>query len=124
MGLGLLVGTAAVGVIAFRSVVERRQQIGMLRAIGYTRGTVALSFIMESSFIALLGIATGVGLAVLLSFNVLTSDEFENLDMAFVIPWWQILLTAAFAFGASFLMTILPSRQASGIVIAEAIRYE
>ena len=31
---------------------------------------------------------------------------------------------AAFAFGASFLMTILPSRQAAGITIADAIRYE
>ena len=124
MGMGLLVGTAAVGVIAFRSVVERRRQIGMLRAIGYTRGTVALSFIMESSFVALLGIATGVGLAILLSFNLLQSDQFSNIHMGFVIPWWQILLTAAFAFGASFLMTILPSRQAAGITIAEAIRYE
>jgi putative ABC transport system permease protein len=124
MGMGLLVGTAAVGVIAFRSVVERRRQIGMLRAIGYTRGTVALSFIMESSFIALLGIATGVGLAVLLSFNVLQSDEMANIDMGFIIPWWQILLTAAFAYGASFLMTILPSRLAAGITIAEALRYE
>ena len=38
MGLGLFVGVAAVGVIAFRTVVERRQQIGMLRAIGYTEG--------------------------------------------------------------------------------------
>ena len=37
MGIGLFVGIAAVGVIAFRTVVERRQQIGMLRAIGYTR---------------------------------------------------------------------------------------
>jgi len=124
MGMGLLVGTAAVGVIAFRSVVERRRQIGMLRAIGYTRGTVALSFIMESSFVALLGIATGVGLAVLLSFNILHSDELSNIDMGFIVPWWQILLTAAFAYGASFLMTILPSRQAAGITIAEAIRYE
>ena len=124
MGMGLLVGTAAVGVIAFRSVVERRRQIGMLRAIGYTRGTVALSFIMESSFIALLGIATGVGLAVLLSFNILHSDELSNIDMGFIIPWWQILLTAAFAYGASFLMTILPSRLAAGITIAEALRYE
>jgi putative ABC transport system permease protein len=124
MGMGLLVGTAAVGVIAFRSVVERRRQIGMLRAIGYTRGTVAISFIMESSFIALLGIATGVGLSVLLSFNLLQSDDLSNVEMGFIIPWWQILLTAAFAFGASFLMTILPSRQAAGVTIAEAIRYE
>jgi putative ABC transport system permease protein len=124
MGMGLLVGITAVGVIAFRSVVERRQQIGMLRAIGYTRGSVALSFIIESSFVALLGIATGIGLALLLSFNLLHSDELSNLDMSFIIPWWEILLTAAFAFGASFLMTILPSRQAAGITIAEAIRYE
>ena len=35
MGLGLIVGIAALGVIAFRSVVERRQQIGMMRAIGF-----------------------------------------------------------------------------------------
>jgi putative ABC transport system permease protein len=124
MGMGLLVGITAVGVIAFRSVVERRRQIGMLRAIGYTRGTVALSFILESSFVALLGIATGVGLALLLSFNLLQSNELSNIHMGFVIPWWEILLTAAFAFGASFLMTILPSRQAAGITIAEAIRYE
>jgi putative ABC transport system permease protein len=38
MGLGLLVGIAALGVIAARSVVERRQQIGMLRALGFQRG--------------------------------------------------------------------------------------
>ena len=55
MGIGLFVGIAAVGVIAFRTVVERRQQIGMLRAIGYTRRAIALSFLMESSFTALLG---------------------------------------------------------------------
>jgi len=35
MALGLIVGIAALGVIAFRSVVERRQEIGMMRAIGF-----------------------------------------------------------------------------------------
>ena len=35
MGLGLVVGVAALGVIAARSVVERRQQIGVLRSIGF-----------------------------------------------------------------------------------------
>jgi putative ABC transport system permease protein len=56
MGLGLLVGIAALGVIAARSVVERRQQIGMLRALGFQRGQVRLAFLIESSFVALLGI--------------------------------------------------------------------
>src|ERR671916_1833639 len=53
MGLGLLVGIAALGVIAARSVVERRQQIGMLRALGFQRGQVRLALLIESSFIAL-----------------------------------------------------------------------
>ena len=37
MGLGLLVGVAALGVISARAVVERRQQIGVMRAIGFRR---------------------------------------------------------------------------------------
>ncbi len=124
MGMGLLVGTAAVGVIAFRSVVERRQEIGMLRAIGFQRSAVALGLLLETSFIAILGIASGLGLALLLSFNLLNSQYFGNIDMGFLVPWWQLILIAAFAYGASFLMTIIPSRQASSIAIAEALRYE
>ncbi len=61
LALGLLVGIAALGVISARSVVERRQQVGMLRAIGYQPEMVALSFVLEASFIALVGIGLGVG---------------------------------------------------------------
>jgi putative ABC transport system permease protein len=125
MGLGLVVGVAAVGVIAFRTVVERRQQIGMLRAIGYTRGAVALSFLMESSFVTLLGIVSGLGLAILLSYFIMTSDELTATGLTgFYIPWLEILLICAFAYVASLLMTFVPSRQASSIPIAEALRYE
>ncbi|MCI0777255.1 MAG: FtsX-like permease family protein [Chloroflexi bacterium] len=122
MGLGLFVGIAAVGVIAFRTVVERRQQIGMLRAIGYQRSTVALSFMIESSFVTLLGIGSGVGLAIWLSYFLLTSDEFPVVD--YVIPWGQIGFISGLAFLASLVMTYIPSRQAAGVPIAEALRYE
>ena len=124
MGMGLLVGIAAVGVIAFRSVVERRQEIGMLRAIGFQRGTVALGLLLETSFIAILGIASGIALALLLCFNLFDSAEFSTIDLALIVPWWQVVLVAGFAYGASFLMTVVPARQASGIAIAEALRYE
>jgi putative ABC transport system permease protein len=125
MGLGLVVGVAAVGVIAFRTVVERRQQIGMLRAIGYTRGAVALSFLMESSFVTLMGILSGVGLAILLSYFIMTSDEVTATGLkGFYIPWLEIVLVCAFAYAASLVMTLIPSRQASSIPIAEALRYE
>jgi putative ABC transport system permease protein len=125
MGLGLFVGIAAVGVIAFRTVVERRQQIGMLRAIGYTRTAVALSFVMESSFIALLGIVGGIGLGVLLANQLLSSEGFRAAGISgFYVPWLEIAGIGLFAFVASLVMTIIPSRQASSIPIAEALRYE
>ena len=124
MGLGLVVGIAAVGVIAFRTVVERRQQIGMLRAIGYKRSTVALSFMLESSFITLLSIVSGVGLALWLSYFLITSDEFPSDLGGYFIPWDQIIFIAAFTYGASLLMSFIPSRQAASVPTAEALRYE
>ena len=124
MGLGLVVGVAAVGVIAFRTVVERRQQIGMLRAIGYKRSTVALSFLMESSFVTLLGIFSGLGLALALSYFLVTGGELGGETNVFYIDWLQIGLISVFAYGASLLMTFIPARQAANIPIAEALRYE
>ena len=125
MGIGLFVGIAAVGVVAFRTVVERRQQIGMLRAIGYSRRAIALSFLMESSFTALLGIVSGVVLGLLLAWQLTQTDDFipGGIDN-FYIPWNQILFISGLAFIASIVMTIIPSRQASSIPIAEALRYE
>ncbi len=124
VALGLFVGIAAVGVIAFRTVVERRQQIGMLRAIGYKRSMVALSFMLESSFITLLAIGSGVGLAIWLSFFLITSNEFPTSEAGYAIPWLRIFLISALAFVASLIMTYIPSRQAASIPTAEALRYE
>ena len=125
MGIGLFVGIAAVGVVAFRTVVERRQQIGMLRAIGYTRNAVAISFLMESSFVAALGILSGIGLGLLLAYQLLSSDDLSKQGIhGFYVPWLQISAIGGFAFLASLLMTIIPSRQASSIPIADALRYE
>ncbi len=124
MGLGLVVGIAALGVIAARSVVERRVQIGILRAIGYRSGMVQLSFLIESSFIALLGIAVGLGLGFGLSAGIISEvgESFEG--VAYAIPWETIVLVVVVAYGASLLTTYLPARQASRIYPAEALRYD
>jgi ABC-type antimicrobial peptide transport system permease subunit len=125
MGLGLVVGIAALGVIAFRTVVERRQQVGVLRAIGYTRRLIGLSFFMESSFIALTGIVMGLLLGTALSFNLLTSPDFtEGAEIDFQVPWVRIAVISGIAYGASSLMTLVPARSASRVVPAEALRYE
>jgi ABC-type antimicrobial peptide transport system permease subunit len=125
MGLGLIVGIAALGVIAFRTVVERRQQIGVLRAIGYSRRLVRLSFFMESSFIAITGVGMGLILGIALSYNLLTSPEFtDGAEIQFEIPWIRIGIIVAIAYGASALMTLIPAHSASKIFPAEALRYE
>lgn len=125
MALGLFVGIAGLGVIAFRSVVERRQQIGMLRAIGYQRGTVTLTFLLESSFVAVMGILSGVVGGVILGWSLLTSDSFtEGADIAFAMPWTEILVVIGASFAFSLAMTWWPSRGAARVPVAEALRYE
>ena len=124
MASGLLVGIAALGVISLRSVVERRQQIGVLRAIGYRQSMVLASFLMESSFIALLGILLGVGLGSLLSYNLVESIGEDIPGLSFTVPWMQIGIIVAIAYAFSLLTTFLPARQASRIYPAEALRYE
>ena len=124
MSLGLVVGIAALGVVSARAVVERRHQIGVLRAIGYSRGMVQLSFLLESSFIALLGIGLGLVLGLLTSINVISSIRYEESDIKLVVPWAQVLLIVVVAYVLSLLTTFLPARSAGRIAPAEALRYE
>lgn len=124
MALGLMVGVAALGVISLRAVVERRQQIGVLRAIGYRRVMIQLSFLLESSFVALLGIAIGVGLGTAISYNIVADVQETAPTLRFSVPWVQIGAIIAIAYVFSLLTTFLPARQASRIYPAEALRYE
>jgi putative ABC transport system permease protein len=124
MALGLLVGIAALGVIAARSVVERRQQIGMLRALGFQKGQVRLAFLLESSFIALLGIGLGVALGAALSGGLVNSLSEDIAGVSYKVPWTALTLVVALSYAASLLTTYLPARQASRVYPAEALRYE
>ena len=124
MALGLIVGIAALGVIAFRSVVERRQEIGMLRAIGFQQSMVRTAFLLESSFVAVLGTVIGVVLGLVLSYNLVASITSTNSAYAFSVPWLQIVVIVVLAYIASLITTYLPAWQASRIYPAEALRYE
>jgi putative ABC transport system permease protein len=121
MGLGLFVGVAAVGVIAFRSVVERRQQIGVLRALGYQPGMVSLSFLIETGFVVGMGVLSGTALGLVLARNMFTADDTSD---GFMIPWPVILTVVVATIAIALVMTWLPSRQAARIAPAEALRYE
>jgi putative ABC transport system permease protein len=124
MGLGLIVGLAAIGVLAFRAVVERRQQIGVLRAIGFQRRAVSLSFLVETAFIVLLGILSGTVLGLLLARNLFAGDSFVEGGVTMVVPWTLIIIILVLTVIAALLMTIIPAVQASKLSPAEALRYE
>ena len=126
MALGLVVGVAALGVVSTRAVVERRQQIGVLRAIGYKGFMIQLSFLIESSFIAILGTLIGLGLGLILSYSAILDIRSEQPEenIQWVVPWMQIMVIVTITYLSSLLATYLPARQASKIYPAEALRYE
>jgi len=119
IGLGLVVGIAGLGIITIRSVTERRQQIGMLRAIGFRRNMILKSFLIESSFIALMGIVLGVGLGIILGYNIYLDFEAAT----FVIPWDTIFAVSGISYFFTFISTVGPARRAARVAPAEALRY-
>jgi putative ABC transport system permease protein len=68
LGLGavaLLVGAVGVANIMIISVLERRSEIGLRRALGATKGHIRIQFLAEAVVLALLGGAVGVGIGAL-----------------------------------------------------------
>jgi putative ABC transport system permease protein len=126
MGLGLLVGVAALGVISARAVVERRQQIGVMRAIGFRRRMVQAAFLLESSFVALTAIVVGTVLGLLLSWNIIEDTRrqpsWENLEL--VVPWLNLAIIFLVVYAVALLATLAPAVRASRIRPAEALRYQ
>lgn len=125
MGLGMIVGVAAVGVISYRAVVERRQQIGMLRALGFQTSTVARAFVIETAVVVVLGSLSGAILGLVLSWNLVNDPATTGgIAVEFEVPWVTVITTVSIAIVAALVMSWFPARQASQIVPAEALRYE
>ena len=122
IGIGLVAGLAALGVIALRAVVERRQQVGVLRAIGFQSRLVGFELLLEMGFIALLGLGLGTALALGLAWRLFAEGTFGEISM--YIPLGTILPMLIGAFVASLILTYFPARQAARTTIAEALRYE
>ena len=124
MAMGLVVGVAALGVISGRNVVERRQYIGMLRAIGFRPALIGAWLILESTFVSLSGVFIGAMLGIVVSANIVSGLSHVQSGLILNLPWAEIVLTMLLAYGFSLVTTILPAWQAARIYPAEALRYE
>jgi putative ABC transport system permease protein len=120
LGLGavaLLVGGVGVANIMVISVLERRSEIGLRRALGATKGHIRMQFLSEAIVLACLGGVSGVALGVLA-----TAIYAHIKGWATVIPAeaWAGGLAAAFAIGA--LAGLLPALRAARLPPTEALR--
>jgi putative ABC transport system permease protein len=122
LAFSLIVGTSGLAIIITRSIQERRQQIGMLRSLGFQRNMILASFFIESTFITL--IATIIGLSMgtigaLNAFNIAYSDT----NIQPVWPYKEIALICLGVYIASMLFALLPSLKASKMSPVEATHY-
>jgi putative ABC transport system permease protein len=121
VALGLLVGIAGLGVVMVRAVRERRREVGVLRALGFSSVAVRRAFLAESSFIALEGIFIGVALALITAWRLVNSGSFGS-GTAFTVPWAQLAILVVVTYIASLFATAAPAIQASRIRPAVALR--
>ena len=120
LGLGavaLLVGAIGVANIMIISVLERRSEIGLRRALGATKGQIRTQFLTEAILLALAGGAAGVAAG-----GIATTVYATTKHWTVVIPTqaWAGGITAAIAIGA--LAGLLPAIRAASLSPTEALR--
>jgi putative ABC transport system permease protein len=122
LGMGLVVGVMSLGIVTARSVVERRQEIGMMRALGFQRFHVRRTFLVEMLTTITLGVVIGTAIAILVAFGTWTA-LLKDFDVPFTVPWLDLAIIAAVAYVATTLATLGPILRAARTPPAEALRY-
>jgi len=124
LAIGLLIGIAGIGIVSYRNVLERRQQIGMLRAIGFRRRMISRSFLIETSFITIIATLMGMLMGIGIGYQIWISEGgFKEMGAGFVVPWGNLVVIAVVSYAATLLFTFYPAVMASRIPPAEALRY-
>lgn len=123
--IAIVVGALGVINTLTMSVIERNQEIGMLRAIGFTRSQVVKMVMAEAAQMGViggvLGILTGVVLARILFIGMTSMSGYR---LTFVLPPEGILIAFVVSLFLSQLAAINPAWKAARIRILEALHYE
>ncbi len=120
LGLGavaLLVGAIGIANIMVISVLERRDEIGLRRALGATRRHITSQFLTESALLAILG-----GIAGLAFGAIATWTYAHTKSEPFVLPTWALIGAPAAAFSIGTIAGLYPAANAARLSPTEALR--
>ena len=130
--IGLIVMVAALNIVAslVLMVMEKSRDIAILKTMGATRRSISIVFMLQGTLIGLVGTLAGVALGLGLSFVLdryrlvrIPTDVYQISYVPFRIEPFAVAVVAGAALLICFLATIYPSRQASRLDPAEALRH-
>jgi putative ABC transport system permease protein len=101
------------------SVTERTREIGVRKALGAKKSTIAVQFFIETLLIGQMGGLAGIVLGILVGYGFATA-----MDFAFVIPWGAIMAAFGTSFAVAIVSGLYPAVKASKLDPIEALRYE
>jgi putative ABC transport system permease protein len=124
-GISLFVGGIGIANTMFTAVLERTQEIGVMKAIGARNKDIVLLFLFESGILGLVGGAIGVILGYVIAKGVevgiaATGNTFLQADISLGLTFG--VLAFSFVFGA--IAGVIPAIKASKLSPTEALRYE
>jgi len=120
LGLGsvaLLVGGVGIANVMVVSVLERRREIGVRRALGATRGSIGGQFLVESVLLSLLGGLAGALLGVALTWAFAAVQGW-----ALIVPWRPVGAGLACSLVIGSLVGLYPAMRAARVPPTEALR--
>ena len=128
--LALAVATLGIVNTLVMAILERRREIGVLKALGAADGDVQQLFFVEAGVMGLSGGFLGVffgwvlGRAITLGTNVYLKRQALNPIELSSVPWWLILAGIVFAVLVSLAAGLYPASRAAKLNPVDALRYE
>lgn len=101
------------------SVTERTREIGVRKALGAKKSTIAFQFFIETLLIGQLGGIIGIIFGIGIGYTIATAINF-----VFVIPWGAILAAFTTSFAVAIFSGLYPAIKAALLDPIEALRYE